>query len=53
MPNNRTVLDLIELKATQLREAAEALPDGEEREGLLFRARRIQRACLIIDRWTL
>jgi hypothetical protein len=43
--------DLLELRARQLNEAAETLPHGDERESLLHRARRIEAASLIIDRW--
>jgi hypothetical protein len=43
--------DILGLKATQLNEAAEILPHGDEREALLHRARKIGAASLIIDRW--
>jgi hypothetical protein len=43
--------DRLELRAKQLNEAAETLPHGDERESLLQRARRIEAASLIIDRW--
>jgi hypothetical protein len=46
------VQDKCELWAMRLREAAETLPDGDEREDLLFRARRMDRVSIILDRWT-
>jgi hypothetical protein len=41
----------LELRATLLREAAAFLSVGEERESLLFRARRMDDASILIDGW--
>jgi hypothetical protein len=41
----------LELKATQLHEEAETLPQGDEREALMHRAIRMEAASLIIERW--
>jgi hypothetical protein len=49
MPRNRVVQNQLEHKAAQLREAAEILPDGEERNDLLSRARRMEEASIIIE----
>jgi hypothetical protein len=53
MPYNSKQMaqDRLELRARQLNEAAETLPHGDEREALLQRARKIEAASLIIDRW--
>jgi hypothetical protein len=50
MPGNQAVQDQLELRATQLRDAAERLPEGCERQDLLFRARRMEDASIIIDK---
>lgn len=41
----------LDLRVTQLHEAAEALPPGDAREALIFRATKIEAASLIIERW--
>jgi hypothetical protein len=51
MPRNHLGQDQLELRARQLREAAEILPDGEERKGLIFRACRMEDASIIINKW--
>jgi hypothetical protein len=51
MPRNHPVQDQLELRATQLRGAAEILPDGEERKGLMFRACGMEDASIIINKW--
>jgi hypothetical protein len=48
---SQIVQDRLQLRATQLHETAESLPHGQEREGLLHRARRMEKASLVIDRW--
>jgi hypothetical protein len=48
---NQIVQDRLQLEATQLHETAEGLPHGHEREGLLHKARRMEKASLVIDRW--
>ena len=53
MPRNHLGQDQLELRATQLREAAEILPDGEERKGLMFRACRMEDASIVINKWSL
>jgi hypothetical protein len=45
------VQNRIELRALQLHDAAESLPYGDEREVLLNRARRMEKASDVIDRW--
>jgi hypothetical protein len=50
MPRNRPVQEQLELRALQLRDDAEILPEGDERQGLLFRARRMEDASIIIDK---
>jgi hypothetical protein len=45
------VQDRLELRATELHQAAETLPHGDERESLLQRALRMEAASLLIDRW--
>jgi len=47
----QTVQQCLELRAAELHEAAETLPCGDEREGLLQRARRMVAASDVIDRW--
>ena len=39
------------LRATQLHEAAEALPPGDARDAMVHRATKIEAASLIIERW--
>lgn len=51
MLRNRSVQDQLELRAMQLRDAAEMLPDGCERQSLLLRARRIEEASILIENW--
>jgi hypothetical protein len=48
---NQIVQEHLHLKAMQLYEAAGTLPSGDERAGLLQRARRIESASRVIDRW--
>jgi hypothetical protein len=45
------VQNRLELRALQLQDAAETLPQGDERESLLNRARRMEKASDVIDRW--
>jgi len=46
------VQERLELRAAELHEAAETLPrGGDEREGLIHRARKLESASLVIDRW--
>ena len=47
----QTVQTCLELRASELHEAAEPLPRGEERDGLLQRARKMKAASQVIDRW--
>jgi len=47
----QTVQGCLELKAAELHEAAGTLPCGDERDGLLQRARRMVAASDVIDRW--
>jgi hypothetical protein len=49
--SRQIVKNRLELRASQLQEAAEILPQGDEREALLNRARRMENASLVIDRW--
>ena len=49
--STQTVRDRLTLRASQLHDAAEILPHGDEREALLSRARRMENASLVIDRW--
>ncbi len=52
MPHySKQMVDRLELRATELHEAAETLPHGGEREALLHRARRMEAASNVIDRW--
>ena len=53
MPHHakNVVQDRLELRASQLHEAAEILPHGDERESLVQRARKMENAALVIDRW--
>ena len=41
----------IDTRAMQLNEAAKSLPQGDEREALLKKARKMEAASSIIDRW--
>jgi hypothetical protein len=50
MPH-KTAHDYLELRATQLREEAEALSHGDAREALLCRARKVKAASLVVERW--
>jgi hypothetical protein len=50
-PKN-VVQDCLETRASQLHEAAETLPHGDEREALTQRAQRMEHAALVIGRWT-
>jgi hypothetical protein len=45
------VLNRLELRASQLQDAADALPHGDERDALLNRVRRMEKASDVIDRW--
>jgi hypothetical protein len=47
----QTVQDHLQLRATQLHEAAENLPHGGERQALVHRAHRMEDASRVIDRW--
>lgn len=47
----QTVQDHLGLRAGELHEAAETLPFGDERDGLLHRARRMEAASRVIDGW--
>jgi hypothetical protein len=49
--DHRALQDHLELRAAQLSEAAETLPPGDERDGLLHRATKMEAASLVIDRW--
>jgi hypothetical protein len=51
MTHHATVQDHLELRATELREAAQTLPDGGERDALLHKAVKVEAASLIIERW--
>jgi hypothetical protein len=51
MPGNRALQDHLEQRAAQLSETAETLPQGDERDGLLRRATKMEAASLVIDRW--
>jgi hypothetical protein len=51
MPGDRAVQHDLEQRAARLNEAAETLPQGDERDGLLHRATKMEAASLIIDRW--
>jgi hypothetical protein len=50
MPKN-VIQDRLELRASQLHEAAEALPHGDAREALVNRAIKMEAASLVIERW--
>jgi hypothetical protein len=41
----------LDIKASQLHEAAETLPPGDVREALIHRASKIEAASLIVERW--
>jgi len=43
--------DSLELRAVQLHATAETLPHGGDRDALLHRARRMESASRVIDRW--
>ncbi|MES2198281.1 MAG: hypothetical protein V4517_28000 [Pseudomonadota bacterium] len=47
----QTVQGCLELRASELREAAEILPCGNARDGLLQKARRMAAASDIIGSW--
>ena len=47
----KSVQDHLELRATQLHEAAETLPHGDARESMVHRANKIEAASQIIERW--
>jgi hypothetical protein len=49
--SQRDVQDLLEYRAIELHDAAETLPDGNERDSMLRRARRMEDASLVIERW--
>jgi hypothetical protein len=51
MPDNRPLQEFLQLRASQLSEAAETFPQGDERDGLLQRAAKMEAASLTIDRW--
>jgi hypothetical protein len=51
MPGNRALQDHLEQRAAGLNDAAETLPQGDERDGLLHRATKMAAASLVIDRW--
>jgi hypothetical protein len=51
MPGNRALQDHLEQRAARLSDAAETLPQGDERDSLLHRATKMEAASLIIDRW--
>ena len=51
MPGNRALQDHLEQRAALVSDAAETLPQGDERDGLLHRATKMAAASLIIDRW--
>jgi hypothetical protein len=54
MPHRKSVVqDRLETRASQLHVAAEILPHGDEREALRQRAERMEKAALVIGRWTL
>jgi hypothetical protein len=48
---SQIVLDRLRLRATQLHETAETLPHGGDREALQHRARKMESASRVIDRW--
>ena len=41
----------VDLRVVELNEAAESLPQGNEREALLNKARRMEAASNVIDKW--
>lgn len=49
--SRQTVPDHLELRASELQAAAATLPYGDERDGLLHRARRMEAASHVINRW--
>jgi hypothetical protein len=53
MPNypERIVQDRLQLRAIQLIEVAETLPQGGRKDALLHRVRRMENASRVIDRW--
>jgi hypothetical protein len=51
MPDNRALHNFLELRAAQLSETAANLAQGDERNGLLRRAIKMEAASLVIDRW--
>lgn len=48
---SQTVQDHLELRVSELQAAADTLPFGDERNGLLHRARRMEAASHVINRW--
>lgn len=51
MPGDRLLQDQLGQRAARLSQAAETLPLGDERDGLLHRAAKMEAASLIIDSW--
>jgi hypothetical protein len=49
--SQQTVQECRELRASELHKVAETLPWGDEKEGLLQRARGMAAASDVIDRW--
>jgi hypothetical protein len=47
----QTVQECLELRAYELHGVAEPLPCGDERDGLLHRARKMRAASQVINRW--
>jgi hypothetical protein len=45
------VQDCLRVRATELHKAADNLPHGDERTGLMHKARRMENASLVIGRW--
>jgi hypothetical protein len=48
---SQIVQNRLRLRATKLHETAETLPRGGDREALLHRARKMETASRVIDRW--
>ena len=51
MPGDHALQDHLEHRAARLSDAAETLPQGDERDGLLHRATKMAAASLVIDSW--
>jgi len=51
MPGIRALQDELEVRAAELGGVAVTLPQGDEREGLLRRATKMQAASLAINGW--